>query len=76
MKQVSQLKSACEKEIQEIINQIRTKYDKKLQDIEANFRLKKNELEKSKNIVLMNTKLAEAFRYKFQFRPLQLQQGM
>ncbi|XP_073142508.1 uncharacterized protein [Henckelia pumila] len=71
---VSQLKSSCEKEIQEIINQIRTKYDQKLQEAEANFRLKKNELEKSKNLVLLNTKLAEAFRYKFHFRPLQLHQ--
>lgn len=71
---VSQLKSACEKEIQEIISQICTKYDKKLQVAEANFRFKKNELEKSKNLVLMNTKLAAAFRSKFQFRPLQLQQ--
>ncbi|XP_073040428.1 uncharacterized protein [Primulina eburnea] len=71
---VSQLKSACEKEIREIINQIRTKYDEKLQDVKANFRLKKNELEKSKNLVLMNSKLAETLRSKFQFKPLQLQQ--
>ncbi|KZV29033.1 hypothetical protein F511_24004 [Dorcoceras hygrometricum] len=71
---VSELKSAREKEIQEIINQIRTEYDKKLHDAEANYKLRKNELEKSKKLVLMNSKLAEAFRSKFQFRPLQLQQ--
>ncbi|KAK4429053.1 Helicase protein MOM1 [Sesamum alatum] len=60
----TQLKSDCEKEIQEIINQIRNKYEVKLQESEAAFRLKRNELDKNQNKVLMNKILAEAFRSK------------
>ncbi|KAK4408491.1 hypothetical protein Sango_0430100 [Sesamum angolense] len=50
----SQLKSDCEKEIQEMINQIRKKYEVKLQESEAAFRLKRNELDKNQTKVLMN----------------------
>ncbi|KAL0370084.1 UNVERIFIED_CONTAM: hypothetical protein Sangu_0326500 [Sesamum angustifolium] len=60
----SQLKSDCEKEIQEMINQIRKKYEVKLQESEAAFRLKRNELDKNQTKVLMNKILAEAFRSK------------
>ncbi|KAL0418217.1 UNVERIFIED_CONTAM: hypothetical protein Sradi_1235200 [Sesamum radiatum] len=50
----SQLKSDCEKEIQEMITQIRKKYEVKLQESEAAFRLKRNELDKNQTKVLMN----------------------
>ncbi|KAL0388407.1 UNVERIFIED_CONTAM: hypothetical protein Sradi_2722500 [Sesamum radiatum] len=60
----SQLKSDCEKEIQEMITQIRKKYEVKLQESEAAFRLKRNELDKNQTKVLMNKILAEAFRSK------------
>ncbi|KAL0348999.1 UNVERIFIED_CONTAM: hypothetical protein Sangu_1127700 [Sesamum angustifolium] len=60
----SQLKSDCEKEIQEMIAQIRKKYEVKLQESEAAFRLKRNELYKNQTKVLMNKILAEAFRSK------------
>ncbi|KAL0376763.1 UNVERIFIED_CONTAM: hypothetical protein Scaly_0793900 [Sesamum calycinum] len=62
--QTSQLKSDCEKEIQEMITQIRKKYEVKLQESEAAFRLKRNELDKNQTKVLMNKILAEAFRSK------------
>ncbi|KAL2557461.1 uncharacterized protein Fot_02200 [Forsythia ovata] len=58
------LKSECEKEIQEVIAQIRNKYEAKLHDVETAFQLKKNELDKNHNKVLMNRILAEAFRSK------------
>ncbi|KAL9143511.1 hypothetical protein ABFS82_14G242300 [Erythranthe guttata] len=61
---MSQINSDCEKEIEEIITQIRKKYDVKLQETKAEFRLKKNELETNQNIVHMNKVLAEAFRLK------------
>lgn len=61
---MSQLKSDCEKEIEEIIAQIQSKYEAKIKDAEAGFRLKRNEVEKNQNIILMNKKLAEAFRSK------------
>ncbi|KAI3461416.1 hypothetical protein Pfo_018079 [Paulownia fortunei] len=77
---MSQLKSDCEKEIQEIITQIRNRYEVKLQETEAEFRLKRNELDKNQNKVLMNKILAEAFRSKcLDPRPLGLpglQQGV
>ncbi|KAL3828473.1 hypothetical protein ACJIZ3_017275 [Penstemon smallii] len=60
----SRLKSDCEKEIQEMVAQIRSKYEVKLQDNEAEHKLKKNELEKNQNKVLMNKILAEVFRSK------------
>ncbi|CAA3025175.1 helicase MOM1-like isoform X1 [Olea europaea subsp. europaea] len=58
------LKSECEKEIQEVIAQIHNKYEAKLHDAETAFQLKKNELDKNHNKVLMNRILAEAFRSK------------
>ncbi|PIN16128.1 hypothetical protein CDL12_11220 [Handroanthus impetiginosus] len=77
---MSQLNSDCEKEIQEIITQIRKKYEVKLQETEAEFRFKKNEIDKNQNKVLMNKILAEAFRSKCQdLRPSGLpsmQQGL
>ncbi|KAL3848958.1 hypothetical protein ACJIZ3_010840 [Penstemon smallii] len=60
----SRLKSDCEKEIQEMVAQIRSKYEVKLQDNEAENKLKKNELEKNQKKVLMNKILAEVFRRK------------
>ncbi|KAL0460715.1 UNVERIFIED_CONTAM: hypothetical protein Slati_0698700 [Sesamum latifolium] len=60
----SQLKSDCEKEIQEMITQICKKYEVKLKESEAAFRLKRNELDKNQTKVLMNKILAEAFRSK------------
>ncbi|GKV01245.1 hypothetical protein SLEP1_g13811 [Rubroshorea leprosula] len=59
-----QLKSDCNKEIEEAIAQIRKKYEIKLQEAEACFLLKKKELDVNHNKVLMNKILAEAFRLK------------
>lgn len=59
-----QLKSDCEKEIEELIAQIRSKYDKKLDEAETAFSLKRNELENYQHRVMMNKSLAEAFRSK------------
>lgn len=56
--------SECEKEIEEMIAQIRSKYDAKLRDAERAFLLKKAELDANHKIVLMNKILAEAFRSK------------
>ncbi|KAJ8557657.1 hypothetical protein K7X08_003282 [Anisodus acutangulus] len=58
------LKSDCEKEIEEMIAQIRKKYDDKLQEVEAGFLRKKKELDVNQNKVLMNKLLADAFRCK------------
>lgn len=55
-----QLKSDCEREIEEI----RRKYDIKLQETEIEFQLKKRNLDTSLNLVLMNKIWAEAFRSK------------
>ncbi|CAK7340493.1 unnamed protein product [Dovyalis caffra] len=59
-----QLKSDCEKEIQEVVAQIRSKHDVKLKEIESEFLCKKKEMDDIKNKVLMNKILAEAFRAK------------
>ncbi|KAM4083519.1 hypothetical protein ACB094_08G063400 [Castanea mollissima] len=59
-----QLKSDCEKEIEELAAQIRRKYDMKIQEMESEFLLKKKELDANRNKVLMNKILAEAFRSK------------
>ncbi|KAK3042547.1 hypothetical protein RJ639_001541 [Escallonia herrerae] len=58
------LKSECEKELEAMIAQIRSKYEAQLQNIEAAFVLRKNELEANQNKVLMNKILADAFRSK------------
>ncbi|GKV08328.1 hypothetical protein SLEP1_g19974 [Rubroshorea leprosula] len=55
-----QLKSDCDKEIEEI----RRKYEIKLQKAETEFLLKKTELDANHNKVLMNKILADAFRLK------------
>ncbi|KAK6138105.1 hypothetical protein DH2020_028145 [Rehmannia glutinosa] len=61
---MSQLRTDCEREIQEIIAQIRKRYEVKLQETEAEFRLKRNELDQNQNKVAMNKILAEVFRSK------------
>ncbi|XP_009618970.1 helicase protein MOM1-like isoform X3 [Nicotiana tomentosiformis] len=58
------LRSDCEKVIEELVAQIRKKYDLNLQETEAAFLRKKNELDTSLNKVLMNKLLADAFRCK------------
>ncbi|XP_069155139.1 helicase protein MOM1-like isoform X2 [Solanum lycopersicum] len=58
------LRSDCEKEIEEMIAQIRKKYDHKLQEAEAAFLRKKKELDVNQIKVLMNKLLADAFRCK------------
>ncbi|KAL3623984.1 hypothetical protein CASFOL_032800 [Castilleja foliolosa] len=60
----SQLQSDCEKEIQNIIAQIRHKYEVKHQENEAEFKLKRNELDKNQKKVHMNKILADVFRAK------------
>ncbi|CAI9770798.1 unnamed protein product [Fraxinus pennsylvanica] len=68
----SQLKSDCKKEIQEIITQICDKYARKLQDAEATYCLRKNELDSNYNKVFMHKILAEAFKSEcFNLRPSQ-----
>lgn len=73
------MKSECEKAIEEVIAQIRNKFEAKLHDAEIAFHLKKNELDKNHNNVLMNRILAEAFRSKCldlkPSSPSRLQQG-
>nr|AGM20688.1 MET1-2 [Populus tomentosa] len=59
-----QLKSDCEKEIQEVVAQIRRKHDIKLQEIESEFLRKKKEMADNQNRVFLNKILAEAFRSK------------
>ncbi|XP_062172135.1 helicase protein MOM1 [Alnus glutinosa] len=59
-----QLKSDCEKEIDEVVAQIRRKYETKIQEIEAEFIIKKKELDVNHSKVLMNKILADAFRSK------------
>lgn len=60
-----QLVSDCDKEIEEIVAQIRRKYDLKLEEIEAEYLPKKKELDMSHRKVLMNKMLAEAFKSKW-----------
>ena len=59
-----QLKSECEKEIEEVVAQIRRKYEHKLLETDAEFLLQKKELDVNYNKVLLNKILAEAFRSK------------
>ncbi|KAM1277260.1 hypothetical protein ACFX13_030385 [Malus domestica] len=58
------LKGDCDKEIEEAVAEIRRKYEVKSQEIEAEFLLKKEELDSIHHKVLMNKILAEAFRSK------------
>jgi chromodomain-helicase-DNA-binding protein 4 len=69
------LKSDCEKEIQEVVAQIRRTYDFKLQDLEYEFLRKKKEMDDNQNKVLMNKILAEAFRTKCKDNRASRQQG-
>ncbi|CAL5382639.1 unnamed protein product [Camellia sinensis] len=59
-----QLKSDCEKEIEEIIAEICRKHEAILHAAEAAFLLKKKELDTNHQKVLMNKMLAEAYRLK------------
>lgn len=58
------LRAECEKEIEVVAASIRKKYDLKLQEAEAAYLLKKNELDMNQKKVLMNKALANAFRFK------------
>ncbi|XP_048136732.1 uncharacterized protein LOC115730951 [Rhodamnia argentea] len=58
------LVSDCGKEIEEIVAQIRRKYDLKLKEIEAEYLAKNKELDMNQGKVLMNRMLAEAFKSK------------
>lgn len=73
------LKSDMEKEIEEVIAEIRQKYEAKLNAEEAAFAQNKKELDTNHNKVLMNKRLADAFRSKCLERPsgpFQIQRGM
>uniref|UniRef100_A0A7N0TYD2 Helicase C-terminal domain-containing protein n=1 Tax=Kalanchoe fedtschenkoi TaxID=63787 RepID=A0A7N0TYD2_KALFE len=59
-----QLRSECEKEIEEMVAQIRKKYETKNLELDAAFVCKKNELDAYHNKVYMNRMLTEAFRNK------------
>ncbi|KAL8262996.1 hypothetical protein R6Q59_024345 [Mikania micrantha] len=60
------LNSECEKEIAEIVAQIRLKFEAKHQETDAAYNIKKIELETNINKVIMNNELADAFRSKCQ----------
>jgi len=64
IRQKLRLRSECEKEIEEIVAQIRKKYEEKLEEADVSFTLKRNELEMNQNKVMMHKILAEAFRSK------------
>ncbi|KAK9022271.1 hypothetical protein V6N11_002551 [Hibiscus sabdariffa] len=59
-----QLKLECDKEIEEVVTQIRRKYDVKLKEKETEFLFHKKELAVNYRKVLLNKILAEAFRSK------------
>ncbi|CAL1366809.1 unnamed protein product [Linum trigynum] len=63
-KEKMQLKSDCEKEIEEVVAQIRNKYEVKMKEKEKEIMLSKRELDANHNKILMNKILAEAFRSK------------
>lgn len=58
------LKSEQDREIEEMVAQIRMKFDGKLKEAEVEYNLKKNELDLYMNRVFMNKMLAAAFRHK------------
>ncbi|XP_021766473.1 uncharacterized protein LOC110730939 isoform X1 [Chenopodium quinoa] len=60
----SQFKSECDKEIEELVAQIKRNYDKKIDEAEASFAVKRKDLETCQNKVMMHKMLAEAFRSK------------
>lgn len=55
------MKSNREKEIREMLAQINSKYNLRLQEAETEFSVKKNGLDKNRSKVLMNRLLAECF---------------
>ncbi|GMI92128.1 hypothetical protein HRI_002882200 [Hibiscus trionum] len=59
-----QLKLECDKEMEEVVAQIRRKYEVKLLEKEAEFLLQKKELDVYYDKVLLNKNLAEAFKSK------------
>ncbi|KAK4358729.1 hypothetical protein RND71_020958 [Anisodus tanguticus] len=59
------LRSECKKEIEEVIAPIHKKYELKLQEAEAAYLLKKEELDMNQNKILMNKALADSFRFTF-----------
>ncbi|TQE07274.1 hypothetical protein C1H46_007096 [Malus baccata] len=59
-----QLKGDCDKEIEEAVAEIQRNYELRSQEVEAEFLLKKKELDSIHHKVLMNKILAEAFRSK------------
>ncbi|XP_039052333.1 helicase protein MOM1-like [Hibiscus syriacus] len=59
-----QLKLECDKEIEEAVAQIHTKYEIKLKEKEVEFLIQKKHLDVNYNKVLLNKTLAEAFRSK------------
>ncbi|KAK8550911.1 hypothetical protein V6N12_039591 [Hibiscus sabdariffa] len=59
-----QLKLECDKEIEEVVTQIRRKYDVRLKEKETEFLFHKKELAVNYSKVLLNKILAEAFRCK------------
>ncbi|KAL8153099.1 hypothetical protein V2J09_010859, partial [Rumex salicifolius] len=61
---VSRLKSERDKEVEELVAQIRRKYESMVSEAEATFLQKKRELERYQFKVVMNMKLGEAFRCK------------
>ncbi|KAL1537146.1 DNA helicase [Salvia divinorum] len=66
---IAQLKFNCEKEIEEMISQIRNKYEVKCKENEAEFRLKKDEIDKNEKKVALSKMLAAAFRLKCSEKP-------
>lgn len=62
--QMAELKSECEKEIEEITSKIRNKYEVKSKDTGVAFRIKMNELDNNRRKVVLNIMLANAFRSK------------
>ncbi|XP_019178335.1 PREDICTED: uncharacterized protein LOC109173545 isoform X2 [Ipomoea nil] len=60
----SLLKSDCEKEIEEMIAEIRNKYNARLQEADTRYSLRKNELGGNLKKVLLNKLLADTFRSK------------
>ncbi|XP_042027976.1 helicase protein MOM1-like [Salvia splendens] len=66
---IAKLKFDCEKEIEEMISQIRNKYEVKCKENEAEFRLNKDEIDKNKKKVALSKMLAAAFRLKCSEKP-------
>lgn len=58
------MKSDCEKELEEVAAKIREKYEIKHRETEAEFLLRKTELDSNYNKVWMNKILATAFHMK------------